>query len=83
MYTTVPQNEGSLCFSSSDWFDSNSAHMQVVEKKPGSSYYHTPGNQMPFQSYIHWNNLHCQSLFLPSFPPFIFKNLIFTIYFSV
>lgn len=32
MCTTVPQNEGSLCFSSSECFDSNSDHMQSVEK---------------------------------------------------
>lgn len=52
-------------------------------KQPGNSYYHTPENQMPFQSYMYWNNLHCQSLLLASFPPFIFRKIIFTIYFSV
>lgn len=76
MYTTAPQNEGSLCFSSSDCFDSNNDHMQSVEKNRQFSLSHTRESDALSELRVLEQPLLSVSLFT-LFPSFYFQKLNF------
>lgn len=75
-YTTVPPNEGSLCFSSSDCFDSNSDHMQSVEKNRQFSLSHARESDALSELCVLEQPLLSVSLFT-LFPSFYFQKLNF------
>lgn len=76
MCTTVPQSEGSLFFSSSECFDSNSDHMQSVEKTRQFSLSHTRESDALLELHVLEQSPLLVSLFI-LLPSFYFQKLNF------